>query len=239
MQTDQMQAQLDAALGQMGRERTAYRVVDLASLAADDSRRGYPTPTILYRGARSLWDAHPGAAIPGPDVTLLPGRSSVRRRDCRETQSRMAPRSLNDTQACSRAPALRHQNDWSRPLRLAPQPLNLCAQFSLLTTLHACWVPQTPTPREPENIPTIQLPRTSTRQRPSSLLWSRESDLRTQPWSLWSKPTNRILSALDVRCGASVSTCRIEMLDPTSRRMANRPQLRCQVCARRSAVPVQ
>ena len=67
VQTDQTQAQLDAALAQMGHERTAYRVVDLASLAADDARRGYPTPTILYRD-RDLFGM-PTPVPPFPDPT--------------------------------------------------------------------------------------------------------------------------------------------------------------------------
>jgi hypothetical protein len=47
--TDQMRGNLDAALDKLGRGG-AYQVIDLASLPADDPRRGYPTPTILLDG---------------------------------------------------------------------------------------------------------------------------------------------------------------------------------------------
>ena len=75
--TDQMRANLDAALTQMGNARQAYRVVDLASLPADDPRRGYPTPTILHEGRDLFGMPTPVPPVPGPDVTELPGRSSV------------------------------------------------------------------------------------------------------------------------------------------------------------------
>ena len=65
--TDQMRANLDAALTQMGNARPAYRVVDLASFPANDPRRGYPTPTILYEG-RDLFGM-PTPVPPFPDPT--------------------------------------------------------------------------------------------------------------------------------------------------------------------------
>ena len=76
--TDEMRANLDAALTQMGNARQAYRVVDLASLPADDPRRGYPTPTTLHEGRDLFGMPTPVPPVPGPDVTELPGRSSVR-----------------------------------------------------------------------------------------------------------------------------------------------------------------
>ena len=42
-------SRLDEALRRMGLAAD-YRVVDLARLSATDNRRGYPTPTLLYRG---------------------------------------------------------------------------------------------------------------------------------------------------------------------------------------------
>ncbi len=65
--TDEMRANLDAALTQTGDARLAYRVVDLASLPADDPRRGYPTPTILREG-RDLFGM-PTPVPPFPDPT--------------------------------------------------------------------------------------------------------------------------------------------------------------------------
>ena len=65
--TDQMRTNLDAALTHMGNARLAYRVVDLASFPANDPRRGYPTPTILYEG-RDLFGM-PTPVPPFPDPT--------------------------------------------------------------------------------------------------------------------------------------------------------------------------
>ena len=72
--TDQMRANLDTALTPMGNARLAYRVVDLASLPADR----LPHADHPARGARSVWNADSGTAVPRPDVTELPGPSSVR-----------------------------------------------------------------------------------------------------------------------------------------------------------------
>ena len=75
--TDQMRTNLDAALTHMGNARLAYRVVHLASFPANDPRRGYPTPTILHEGRDLFGLPTPVPPVPGPDVTELPGRSSV------------------------------------------------------------------------------------------------------------------------------------------------------------------
>ena len=67
IQTDQMRTSLDAALAKMDGKRLAYHEVDLASLAADDPREGYPTPTILVRD-RDLFGM-PTPAPPFPEPT--------------------------------------------------------------------------------------------------------------------------------------------------------------------------
>jgi hypothetical protein len=46
--TPTMRERLDEALGRLSLA-TNYRVTDLAMLPAADPRRGYPTPTVLYR----------------------------------------------------------------------------------------------------------------------------------------------------------------------------------------------
>jgi len=63
----QLRANLDAALRRRENVRLAYRVVDQASLPADDPRRGYPTPTILHEG-RDLFGM-PTPVPPLPDPT--------------------------------------------------------------------------------------------------------------------------------------------------------------------------
>jgi hypothetical protein len=44
----------------MGRQKD-YQFIDLDTLPASDARRGYPTPTLLYRG-RDLF----GMPVPAP-----------------------------------------------------------------------------------------------------------------------------------------------------------------------------
>lgn len=65
IQTDQMRTSLDAALARIGK-RTAYQVIDLAALADDDPRRGYPTPTILYRNRDLFGMQTPVPPFPEP-----------------------------------------------------------------------------------------------------------------------------------------------------------------------------
>ena len=66
-QTEQMRISLDKALAKMDDKRLAYREVDLASLEADDPRRGFPTPTVLYQN-RDLFGM-PTPAPPFPEPT--------------------------------------------------------------------------------------------------------------------------------------------------------------------------
>ena len=54
VQTYEMRQHLDAAIVKVG-WRGDYTVLNLASLASDDPRSGYPTPTVLY-GGRDLFD---------------------------------------------------------------------------------------------------------------------------------------------------------------------------------------
>jgi hypothetical protein len=49
VQTYEMRQHLDAAIVKVG-WRWDYEVINLSSLAGDDPRKGYPTPTVLYRG---------------------------------------------------------------------------------------------------------------------------------------------------------------------------------------------
>lgn len=64
--TDQMRGHLDAALKLKNLPAT-YRMVDLDTLPASDSRRGYPTPTLLYKGVDLF--GMPAPTPPFPDPT--------------------------------------------------------------------------------------------------------------------------------------------------------------------------
>ena len=61
-----MRANVDAALRTLGM-RADYQVVDLATLADTDPRRGYPTPTLLYEN-RDVFGM-PEPPIPHPPAT--------------------------------------------------------------------------------------------------------------------------------------------------------------------------
>ena len=65
VQTDQMRVRLDEALTALALPSN-YQVIDLASLEADDSRTGYPTPTVLYRGHDIFGMAVPTPPFPEP-----------------------------------------------------------------------------------------------------------------------------------------------------------------------------
>jgi hypothetical protein len=58
--TETMRAHLDDALRALGRPFD-YQVIDQATLARDDPRSGYPTPTLLHRN-RDLF----GLPVPTP-----------------------------------------------------------------------------------------------------------------------------------------------------------------------------
>ena len=66
VQTDLMRERLDAALVKAGWLPT-YQVLDLNSLDTQDSRNGYPTPTLLYRD-RDLYGM-PAPVPPFPEPT--------------------------------------------------------------------------------------------------------------------------------------------------------------------------
>jgi len=63
--TDIMRARLDDAFKTFT-PSPSYSVVDLDALAARDSRRGYPTPTILLGGADLFGMAAPTPPFPDP-----------------------------------------------------------------------------------------------------------------------------------------------------------------------------
>lgn len=58
-----MRANVDAALRSMGLQ-PSYQVLDLAQLPEADARRGYPTPTLLYRGEDVFGMAQPTPPYP-------------------------------------------------------------------------------------------------------------------------------------------------------------------------------
>ena len=63
--TSTMRANLDAALEAMSLPHD-YQFVDLATLDAGDPRVGYPTPTLLYKGADIFGMAVPTPPFPEP-----------------------------------------------------------------------------------------------------------------------------------------------------------------------------
>jgi hypothetical protein len=63
--TDQMRSSLDAALKSL-KLPTNYSVVDIDKLPASDRRRGYGTPTILYRNRDLFGLAEPPASPDAP-----------------------------------------------------------------------------------------------------------------------------------------------------------------------------
>ena len=63
--TSVMQANLDDALRAIG-VASLYDVVDLESLSKADERRGYPTPTVLYRGLDLFGMPEPVPPFPEP-----------------------------------------------------------------------------------------------------------------------------------------------------------------------------
>ena len=63
--TQRMRANLDEALRRMGLG-SDYRVIDLATLPEDDTRRGYPTPTILYTNRDLFGMSEPTPPLPEP-----------------------------------------------------------------------------------------------------------------------------------------------------------------------------
>ena len=66
VEANEMRQHLDAAIVKAGWPGD-YQVINLASLAKDDPRAGYPTPTVLYQG-RDLYDMVPPAP-PLPEPT--------------------------------------------------------------------------------------------------------------------------------------------------------------------------
>jgi hypothetical protein len=63
VQTYEMRQHLDAAIVKVG-WRGDYEVINLSSLTGDDPRKGYPTPTVLYRG-RDLFGRETPMPAPG------------------------------------------------------------------------------------------------------------------------------------------------------------------------------
>ena len=63
--TDIMRANLDEALGALRRPLN-YEVVDLDTLSNADSRRGYPTPTVLYDNRDVFGLPEPQPPFPDP-----------------------------------------------------------------------------------------------------------------------------------------------------------------------------
>jgi hypothetical protein len=63
--TDTMRANVDLALQSLGRPGD-YKIIDLATLPETDVRRGYPTPTLLYRGQDVFGLAEPRPPLPEP-----------------------------------------------------------------------------------------------------------------------------------------------------------------------------
>ena len=60
-----MIANLNKALRALGWSK-GYRVINIATLAADDPRSGYPTPTVLYRNHDLFGMAVPKARSAAP-----------------------------------------------------------------------------------------------------------------------------------------------------------------------------
>lgn len=60
-----MRANVDAALRSMGLE-PSYQVLGLAQVPEGDARRGYPTPTLLYRGEDVFGMEQPKPPYPDP-----------------------------------------------------------------------------------------------------------------------------------------------------------------------------
>lgn len=65
VQTKIMRLHLDQAIAATGKQ-IQYTVVDLDALASNDSRRGYPTPTILRGGVDVFGMAAPTPPFPDP-----------------------------------------------------------------------------------------------------------------------------------------------------------------------------
>ena len=61
--TARMRSELDAALRSLG-VQTKYAVIDLEKLDPSDIRRGYGTPTVLYKGRDLFGMAVPTQAAP-------------------------------------------------------------------------------------------------------------------------------------------------------------------------------
>ena len=60
--TPDMVNHLDDALTGMKLPRD-YQFIDIGKLAKNDPRTGYPTPTILWKRQRHLWDVGTQAAV--------------------------------------------------------------------------------------------------------------------------------------------------------------------------------
>jgi hypothetical protein len=65
VQTKMMQARTEAAITALALPNP-YAVVDLDMLAADDVRKGYPTPTVLVGGVDLFGMAKPVPPFPEP-----------------------------------------------------------------------------------------------------------------------------------------------------------------------------
>lgn len=65
MNTDRLRKNLDVALSQVGRSLT-YDVIDQATLGDADSRRGYPTPALLFANRDLLGLPEPKPPFPEP-----------------------------------------------------------------------------------------------------------------------------------------------------------------------------
>lgn len=63
--TPKMRAHLDDALRSLGLPSN-YQVLDLASVAETDLRRGYPTPTLLYANRDVFGMPEPQPPLPEP-----------------------------------------------------------------------------------------------------------------------------------------------------------------------------
>ena len=108
VQTEQMRERLDAALAEAGWP-PEYQVVTLASLAPDNPRRGYPTPTVLYEG-RDLYGM-PVPVPPYPEPTY--GRTRAEFRPWPVLSSGCRPSRTNEsTLALPSALAKNHAGHW-------------------------------------------------------------------------------------------------------------------------------
>lgn len=63
--TGRMRGELDTALRGLG-QPTTYQVLDLEQLPVSDTRRGYPTPTLLYKGKDLFGLPAPTPPLPDP-----------------------------------------------------------------------------------------------------------------------------------------------------------------------------